>query len=142
MSLVDDVRGEVLEVGAGEAVAVLAAVDGMAAAVLHAQELGDALVELVVARRPMTSSPSAFSASIVGSSWNSADTSGLAPIRSPAPTVIVLGFAVRRALMCVARYSMPPAGTVFCVQPVWTPALSFTATQHPTWTVPGVFGCR
>ena len=47
--LVLHVGGEELEVGALERVAVLAAVDGMAAAVLHAQELGDALVELVVA---------------------------------------------------------------------------------------------
>src|SRR5690606_20364282 len=37
------------EVGPGEAVAVEAAVDGVAAAPLHAQQLGGALVELVVA---------------------------------------------------------------------------------------------
>ena len=47
--LVDDVGGEELEVGTGEAVAVLTAIDRVAAAVLHAQQLVDALVELVVA---------------------------------------------------------------------------------------------
>ncbi len=47
--LVGDVGGQELEVRAGEPVAVLAAVDRVAAAVLHAQQLVDALVELVVA---------------------------------------------------------------------------------------------
>ena len=65
----------------------------------------------------LTSRPIELSASIVGSSWKSAETSGLAPIRSPAPTVIVFEFAVRKDLMWVARNAMPPAGTVFCVQP-------------------------
>jgi hypothetical protein len=50
-------------------------------------------------------------ASIVGSSWNNAEASGLAPIRSPAPTVIVLEFAVRSVLTCVARKAAPPATT-------------------------------
>ena len=58
---------------------------------------------------PVTSSPSAFIASIVGSSWNGAESSGLAPIRSPAPTVSVFGFCARSCLRCVARYSTPPA---------------------------------
>ena len=58
---------------------------------------------------------------MVGSSWNSAETSGLAPIMSPAPTVIVFGLVARSALMCAARKAMPPAGTVFCVHPVCTP---------------------
>ena len=49
--LVDDVRGEVGEVGAEERVAVLAAVDRVAAAVLQPQQLVDTLVELVVADR-------------------------------------------------------------------------------------------
>ena len=40
---------------------------------------------------------------MVGSSWKSADTSGLAPIMSPAPTVIVFGWVLRIDLMCVAR---------------------------------------
>ncbi len=54
-------------------------------------------------------------ASIVGSSWNRADRSGVAPIRSPADTKTVLrGFVARRFLMCVARYSTPPAGTQVC----------------------------
>ena len=47
---------------------------------------------------------------MVGSSWNSADVSGVAPIRSPAETNNVLGFVARSASTCVARYSAPPAG--------------------------------
>ena len=49
--LVDDVRREELEVGAGEAVAVEAAVRRMAAALLHAEQFGCTLIELVVADR-------------------------------------------------------------------------------------------
>src|SRR5919109_2493569 len=67
---------------------------------------------------PVTSSPSSFMASIVGSSWSNAEMSGLAPIRSPAPTVIVFGFRSRRRSIQVARYSTPPASTVV-VGPVW-----------------------
>jgi hypothetical protein len=52
-----------------------------------------------------------FIASIVGSSWKSADSSGEAPIRSPAETTSVLRFVAALARMCVARYSAPPAGT-------------------------------
>ena len=48
-SLGHDVGGEELEVGAGEVVAVEAAVDRVAATLLHAQQLVGALVELVVA---------------------------------------------------------------------------------------------
>ena len=44
-----------------------------------------------------------FIASIVGSSWNSAETSGLAPIRSPAETTRVFWFCARSVLMCLAR---------------------------------------
>ncbi len=48
--LVDDVGSKPLEVSAGVRLArEVAAIDGMAAAVLHAQQFGDALVELVVA---------------------------------------------------------------------------------------------
>ena len=52
---------------------------------------------------------------MVGSSWNAADSSGEAPIRSPAATVTdVLPLrpcaAVRSCLRWVARYSAPPAG--------------------------------
>src|SRR5687767_6674815 len=46
---------------------------------------------------------------MVGSSWNSADVSGVAPIRSPADTKIVLGLVARSWSTCVARYSTPPA---------------------------------
>ena len=38
-----------------------------------------------------------FIASIVGSSWKIADTSGVAPIRSPAETNNVFGFVARRS---------------------------------------------
>src|SRR5262245_10807045 len=91
---------------------------------------------------PVTSSPSAFIASIAGSSWNSADTSGLAPMRSPAPTVIVLEFSSRSIFMCVARYSIPPARTVYWVHPVCVPAAFLTGVQQPTWMKPGVSGAR
>ena len=64
--------------------------------------------------------------------------SGEAPIRSPAPTVIVFVFAVLRLLRCVAKYSTPPAGTVLGVHAV----LVEFGTQQPTWIVPGVFGSR
>ena len=47
--------------------------------------------------------PISFMASIVGSSWNSADSSGLAPIRSPAETVRVLGFCWRSVRSWLAR---------------------------------------
>ena len=68
---------------------------------------------------PTSSNPIEFRASIVGSSWNSAETSGLAPIMSPAPTLsVAFGFSARSVLMWVARYSMPPAATAFGVQPV------------------------
>ena len=47
----------------------------------------------------------------VGSSWNSADSSGLAPIRSPAATKMWFGFLARSPATAVARCSEPPAGT-------------------------------
>jgi hypothetical protein len=56
------------------------------------------------------STPIALNASIVGSSWKRPETSGLAPMLSPALTTSVLRFCLRSALMCVARYSAPPAG--------------------------------
>ena len=56
------------------------------------------------------STPIALNASIVGSSWKRPETSGLAPMLSPAETTSVLRFWARSALMCVARYSAPPAG--------------------------------
>ena len=61
---------------------------------------------------------------------------------SPAPTVNEWGCLLRIDLMCVARYEIPPAGTVFCVQPVCTPASFLTGLQQPTWMLPGVFGAR
>jgi hypothetical protein len=53
----------------------------------------------------------------------------------------VFVFCVRSCLIHVARYAIPPAGTVFGAQPVCTPFVS-TGLQHPTWIVPGVPGCR
>src|SRR3954469_8969118 len=58
----------------------------------------------------LTSRPRSFIASIVGSSWNSAESRGLAPMRSPADTTTVRrGLRASSALTWVARYSMPPA---------------------------------
>ncbi len=62
--------------GAGEVVAELAAVGRVAAAALHPQQLGDALVELVVADARWRRRRGRSSTSIVGSSWNSAEASG------------------------------------------------------------------
>jgi hypothetical protein len=50
-------------------------------------------------------------ASIVGSSWKSADVSGLPPTRSPADTRSVRGLVRFRRRTWVAKYSIPPAGT-------------------------------
>jgi hypothetical protein len=47
----------------------------------------------------LKSRPARFIASIVGSSWKKAETSGLAPIRSPAETTTVFGLAARAAAM-------------------------------------------
>ena len=113
----------------------------MTAAELHAEELCEPSSNSWFPT-PETSSPSWLSASIEGSSWKRPETSGLAPIRSPAPTVIVFEFATRSDLMSVDRYSIPPAGTVFCVHPVCTPAVLRTGLQQPTWIVPGVLGAR
>src|SRR3954453_4991286 len=60
----------------------------------------------------VASSPRAFMASMVGSSWKAADSSGEAPMRSPAATVAVLRCPWRAAFRWVARYSVPPASTV------------------------------
>lgn len=100
----------------------------MAAARLHPLELRPALVELVVADGADVE-PRAFIASIVGSSWNSAEVSGLAPIRSPADTVSVLRFRRWYSRREVARYAAPPAGM---------PAASVLSTL----IVPGVVGSR
>src|SRR5262245_44623755 len=49
---------------------------------------------------------------MAGSSWKSADRSGLAPTMSPAETTKVgAGLAARSAAMCAARYVAPPART-------------------------------
>jgi hypothetical protein len=49
------------------------------------------------------STPIALKASMVGSSWKRPETSGLAPMLSPALTTSVLRFCARSASMCVAR---------------------------------------
>src|SRR4029453_2985469 len=50
----------------------------------------------------------AFIDSIVGSSWNRPERSGEAPIKSPAATMIELGFLLTAFFRWVARYSAPP----------------------------------
>ena len=72
--------------GAGEAVAVLAAVDRVAAAALHPLSSVTPSSNSWLPTEAICS-PISFISSIVGSSWNAALTSGDAPIRSPAPTV-------------------------------------------------------
>ena len=52
---------------------------------------------------------------MVGSSWNAADSSGLAPIRSPAATNTECFFLARRSLTSVAMCSAPPAETAICL---------------------------
>src|SRR6476660_8314314 len=49
---------------------------------------------------------------MVGSSWNAADSSGEAPMMSPAATVMLCSSlaAARSCASCVDRYSTPPAG--------------------------------
>ena len=61
-------------------------------------------------RRDVRSSPILFMASIVGSSWNSADISGEAPIRSPAETTRLLRLPASSCRTCSAKYAAPPAG--------------------------------
>src|SRR5215203_3731804 len=82
---------------------------------------------------PLTSRPRMFSASIAGSSWNRPESSGLAPIRSPEPTVIVFALVVRSALTVADRYSAPPAGTVWLTI---APVVAFF--DWPVWIVPGI----
>src|SRR4051794_24150915 len=87
-------------------------------------------------------------ASIVGSSWNAAEISGLAPIRSPAPTMrVLLGFSASSARMCVARYAMPPATTVppgvgtLPPEPVGGSRLPWKSLIASSWTsTVGFFG--
>ena len=55
---------------------------------------------------------------MVGSSWNSAESSGLAPIRSPAATNTLFFFLARSCLTSVAMCSAPPAGTAIFL--VWS----------------------
>ena len=90
-----------------------------------------------------------FIASMVGSSWNSADSNGLAPMRSPAETTNVLRFASESVRTCVARYSAPPAFTVPTrpLEPAggwmfpWKSlrARSWTSTSEPCWMIGGGF---
>ena len=84
-------------------------VDRMAAAVLHPHEFVLALVEFVIADEE-SSSPIIDSDSIVGSSWNIADNSGLAPIKSPAATKMLLGWPSRTAGPTRLRHLFDPAG--------------------------------
>jgi hypothetical protein len=95
---------------------------------------------------PATSRPSAFIASIVGSSWNSALTSGLAPIRSPAETTKLRPAAAASSRRtCVARLTVPPA-SVEPIRPLEPsgvsrlPCTSLTASTC-TSTVPVPCAC-
>ena len=85
----------------------------------------------------VTSSPRRFIASIVGSSWNSADTSGLAPIRSPAETTSVrCGFVASRRLTCVARLATPPASvsSISPDDPLGGSRLPWKSLKASSWT--------
>ena len=102
----NDVRGEELEVGAAEMAAVALACAGgvgrVAAAVLHAQQLGppssNSWLPTALRSRPIL-----FIASMVGSSWKAAESSGLAPMRSPAETTSEFGLVARISRMWLAR---------------------------------------
>ncbi len=59
----------------------------------------------------LKSTPIRFIASIVGSSRNSADTSGDAPIMSPDDVMTWFGFCAASFLIIVAKRPTPPAGT-------------------------------
>ena len=52
---------------------------------------------------------------MVGSSWKSPDSSGLAPTMSPPAAVMEYGWPLRAVRSEEARYSTPPAGIVFVV---------------------------
>ena len=99
----------------------------MAAAALQPQQLGGALVELVVADR-VEVEPESFIASIVGSSWKSAESSGLAPIRSPAETTSVFG---------LRRLEHPDVGRKVLGAPAGT-----GSRRRARPMVPGVVGSR
>ena len=71
--------------------------------------------------------------SMVGSSWNSADTIGEAPIRSPWPTMTELRTWAWRFLMWVALYAAPPAVTC-------EPSDSVTRPEEPDGG--SMFPCR
>jgi hypothetical protein len=75
-------------------------------------------------------------ASIVGSSWNSADTNGVAPIRSPAETKMVFfGLVARNASTCVARYSTPPANVAPMrpAEPIGGSSAPWKSFRPSTW---------
>ena len=62
----------------------------------------------------LNSTPILFSVSIAGSSKNRADTSGEAPMKSPAPTTTLSGFCAFSLATCPARNSAPPTGGRGC----------------------------
>lgn len=67
-------------------------------------------------------------ASTVGSSWNRPDSSGLAPIRSPAAAVTLYGWPWRALRRELARYSTPPASIFLVVPSAWS---SVTCPEDP-----------
>jgi len=91
----------------------------VAAAELDALEFGVALVELVIADRG-ASRPMSLRNSMVGSSWNSAEASGEAPMLSPALSRIEFFDCDSRVLTCVARQAAPPASTGSATPPITT----------------------
>ena len=58
----------------------------------------------------LNSRPMRFSVSTAGSSWNSDEISGDAPIMSPAPTTTFSGFCAFSFATCAAMNSAPPTG--------------------------------
>jgi hypothetical protein len=71
----------------------------------------------------------ALRVSTLGSSLNSPETMGLAPMRSPAATVSVLRVPVRRPVRVCDRYAAPPNAVVPCPGSVELPPVG--ASRFP-----------
>ena len=69
---------------------------------------------------------------MVGSSWNIADSNGLAPIRSPAATKMVFACPSRSWRTRVAMVSEPPAAT----------AILFVVSAGSVIPMPPEKGCK
>ena len=110
----------------------VAAVVGVAAAVLHADQLPDALVELVVADADDVAGPSALSDSTAGSSWKRPDRNGEPPIRSPAATVIEFGAPVRSWRRASRRGTRRRRPSCRCGSS-WAPSVSSVPDGGSRW---------